>query len=67
MSSTTVDFIINNIELLDTNDLLIIKNELTQAFKIDNLGMECDRDEWCRLLEVINKQILILEYKNERK
>ena len=53
----TVDFIIENLKLLENIDLDIIKSLILEAETNDNLGSDYDKQHWGRLLEAINRKM----------
>ena len=51
-----VDFILRNWDDLDVNDRNLIVKEILEARSQNNIGHDCDRNEWERILKTVAHQ-----------
>lgn len=54
--STVAEFIINNLEDLDETDKNLIVKEIKEAIDEGNAGMQCDIDQWLKVVNAIEKE-----------
>ena len=55
---STVNYTIPLVPYLSFNTLRVIENDIQQHADFYDLGMECDRHDWFRLLEAVRKEML---------